>query len=247
MMISRPSESTHWYTKKGEPAYSVKAKDGSFRPATLRDAKKMGLLPSVTTIIKAAANPGLEAWKLNQMMLAAMTLPRAPDESEESFVHRVQTDSKEHARKAAQRGTEIHTDIEKSFSGHRPKYPKVNEAVKEVFGDLQWSPEKSFSSDLGFGGKVDLHSSDGQGVVIDFKTKEFTQESLGKVSIFDEHSMQLAAYREGLNLPNAQCAIVFVSTIEDLVVVKTLEEEQIVRGWDMFAHLTRYWYAKTQL
>ena len=42
------------------------------------------------------------------MMLACMTLPRASDESEESYIERVKHDSKEHARKAAERGTAIH-------------------------------------------------------------------------------------------------------------------------------------------
>ena len=82
MIAARPSESNHWYAKDGTPMYTVPAKSGEPRATTLRDAKKMGLLPSVTTIMKSAASPGLEAWKLNQMMLAALTLPRV-DRSEE--------------------------------------------------------------------------------------------------------------------------------------------------------------------
>ena len=54
--------------------YTVPAKNGEPRATTLRDAKKMGLLPSVTTIMKAAASPGLEQWKMNQMMLAALRI-----------------------------------------------------------------------------------------------------------------------------------------------------------------------------
>ena len=118
MIAERPQESTHWYAKDGSPAYTVMAKNGEQRSTTLRDAKKMGLLPSVTTIMKAAASPGLEAWKINQMMLAALTLPRGEGEGEESFIKRIQADSKEHARKAAERGTQVHTAIEQFFDGH---------------------------------------------------------------------------------------------------------------------------------
>jgi hypothetical protein len=253
-MIVRASESQHWYTKSGEPMYSVANKEGHKRPTTLRDARKLGLVPSVTTIIKCAASPGLEAWKLQQMMLAALTLPRAPEETEESFISRIQTDSKEQAKMAAERGSEVHAALE-SFFETRHVTSKFSDAVLgtegeivKIFGDLEWSTEKSFGHPLGFGGKVDLHSSDGNGVVIDFKTKEFTSDQVEKVQGYDEHLMQLAAYRVGLDLPNARCANVFVSVTEPgLVVVREWSQEDLERGWLMFESLLNYWYAKSGL
>jgi hypothetical protein len=74
-LMTHAAESLHWYDRDGKPAYTVKAKDGSDRPATLRDARKLNLVPSVTTIIRCAAAPGLELWKANQLMMAALTLP----------------------------------------------------------------------------------------------------------------------------------------------------------------------------
>ncbi len=256
MIVERPQESTHWYAKDGAPTYTVIAKNGEKRPTTLRDAKKMGLLPSVTTVMKAAASPGLEAWKMNQMMLAALTLPRAEGEGEESFIKRIQNDSREHAKMAAERGTAVHTAIERFYEGHieaesLPYLEAVYKAVLAAFGDLDWAVEKSFadtSSPFGFAGKIDMHSKDGGGVVIDFKTKEFTSESLEKVTGFDENVMQLAAYRTGLALPNARCANVFVSVTEPgLVVVKEWTQEELARGWAMFDALKTFYYAKTQL
>ena len=245
-------EGGHWYAKDGTPAYTVTAKNGEQRSTTLRDAKKMGLLPSVTTIMKAAASPGLEAWKLNQMMLAALTLPRAEGESEESFIKRIQADSKDQARKAAERGTQVHTAIEQFFDGQinandLPYLEPVYKAVNDTFGNLMWAVEKSFATDT-FAGKIDLHSMDGDGVVIDFKTKEFTSDTLEKVAGFDENSMQLAAYRTGLKKPNARCANIFVSVTEPgLVVVKEWTQEELVRGWAMFDALKTFYYAKTNL
>jgi hypothetical protein len=233
--------------------YTVTAKNGEQRSTTLRDAKKMGLLPSVTTIMKAAASPGLEAWKLNQMMLAALTLPRGEGEGEESFIKRIQADSKEHARKAAERGTQVHTAIEQFFDGHinaddLPYLEPVYKAVNDTFGNLVWAVEKSFATESGFAGKVDIHSRDGEGVVADFKTKEFTKDTLEKVAGFDENVMQLAAYRYGLNLPKARCANIFVSVTEPgLVVVKEWTQEELARGWAMFDALKTFYYAKTQL
>jgi hypothetical protein len=246
-------EGGHWYAKDGTPAYTVTAKNGEQRSTTLRDAKKMGLLPSVTTIMKAAASPGLEAWKLNQMMLAALTLPRAEGEGEESFIKRIQADSKDQARKAAERGTQVHTAIEQFFDGQinandLPYLEPVYKAVNDTFGNLMWAVEKSFATESGFAGKIDLHSMDGDGVVVDFKTKEFTSDTLEKVAGFDENVMQLSAYRTGLKKPNARCANVFVSVTEPgLVVVKEWTQEELARGWAMFDALKTFYYAKTQL
>ena len=246
----RASESSHWYTRERAPKYTVEAKNGNLRNTTLADARKMNLVPSVTTIIGCAAKPGLEAWKLNQMMLASMTLPRAPDEPEESYVQRVIKDSREHARAAAQRGTEIHTALENWYEGvmvaNMVDYQLgVGEEVKKIFGEPAWESEKSFACDLGYGGKLELHTDDGDGIVIDFKTKEFTDPE--KVEAFDEHVMQLAAYRLGLNLTKALSANVFVSvTKPGLVVVKEWSEEDLERGEEMFYHLLKYWQAKNK-
>jgi hypothetical protein len=254
MIVARASESLHWYRRDGTPQYTVKAKDGSDRPTTLRDARKMDLVPSVTTIIKCAASPGLEAWKIQQMMLAAMTLPRAADEAEDLYIQRVIADSKEQGRKAAERGTEIHAALESYFetgvltASHGNFQSSVEDAVIRVFGDRHWSTEKAFAHEAGFGGKIDLHTTDNDGVVIDFKTKEFTQDNIEKISGYDENLMQLAAYRVGLNLPRARCANVFVSVTEPgLVKVYEWEPEDLDRGWKMFEALMKYWYAKSNL
>ena len=252
MIATRPSESNHWYAQDGTPMYTVLAKNGEPRATTLRDAKKMGLLPSVTTIMKAAASPGLEAWKLNQMMLAALTLPRMDGENEESFIKRIQADSKEQARQAADRGTAVHAAIERFYDGQieadsLPYLEAVYKAVEKHFGNPRWAVEKSFASN-GFAGKVDMHTLEGDGVVIDFKTKEFTSETMEKVAGFDENVMQLAAYRMGLAIPNARCANVFVSVTEPgLVVVREWTQDELVRGWKMFDSLKNYWYAKSGL
>ena len=68
----------------------------------------MNLAPSVTTIMSVAAKPALENWKIDQALMAALTLPREENESLDDFMKRAKSDSKEQAIQAAQRGTEIH-------------------------------------------------------------------------------------------------------------------------------------------
>src|SRR6056300_705776 len=96
------TESGHWYEKDGTPAYKVPmAKDpNKMRNTTLRDAKKLGLLPSVTTIIKEAAKPGLTNWIINQNIMAALTVPRIAGESDEDFIKRITSDATEQAKQA---------------------------------------------------------------------------------------------------------------------------------------------------
>jgi hypothetical protein len=243
------SESQHWYTRTGEPAYTVKSKDGTERPATLRDAKKLGLVPSVTTIIGCCAKPGLERWKLDQMMHAALTLPRKEGEFESSWIKRVWADSRETARKAAERGTKIHNAIEDAYKDRPTPHEfkaHVDGAVNEVgrtYGPAPIIAEGSFASPLGFGGKVDLHRPYGDRAVIDFKTKEFGEAD--DLKTWDEHSMQLAAYRHGLNIPQARCAIVYVSvTNPGLTRLIEIKEPDLQLGWKMFYSLLHYWQAK---
>jgi hypothetical protein len=195
----------------------------------------------------------LELWKQQQVLLAALTLPRNPDEPEKEWLDRVMQDSREQGRKAAEKGTAIHAAIQGHYEGKAPDpdyFEYVKSAVTEVdtyFTGRKWVAEASFSHPLGFGGKTDLFT---QGIVIDFKTKEFyddTKNDDTKKLAWDEHAIQLAAYREGLGMPDAICANVFVSTVKpSLAVCHVWEEEDIQNGWKMFESLLSYWQAKNK-
>ena len=116
MIITQESSSQHWYTKDGEPSYTRLTKEGKVRNTTLRDAKKEGLLPSVTTIISSLAKPGLERWKQEQVLLASLTLPRLENEPEEDWLKRVIEDSRSTGKDAMDRGTQIHNILEAYFN-----------------------------------------------------------------------------------------------------------------------------------
>jgi hypothetical protein len=245
---ARAAESTHWYTRTGDPMYTVPSKrDGSQRPTTLRDARERNLVPSVTTILNIAAKPGLNVWLQEQAILAALTLPRYENELESVWLKRVVQDSKSQAREAADLGTEIHTAVQGFYEGKRASAFPIHvqtctKAIEGRYGARNWVAERAFAHEMGFGGKVDLHS---EGIVIDIKTKDFSDPS--KVVPYDEHLMQLAAYRVGLGMPEARCANVFISrTNPDLAVVTEWAEEDLQRGWKMFTALLSFWQYKTQ-
>ena len=245
----RAAESTHWYTREGEPMYTVTAKNGNQRPTTLRDARAMDLVPSVTTILNIASKPALELWKQRQLLLAALTLPRNEDEAEGDYLDRIIRDSKEEGKAAADKGTEIHAAIQSfyedkpyDFRGH---VAATDYEITQEFGAQLWIPERSFSHELGYGGKVDLHCTGNDGIVLDIKTKEFFDKD--KVDAFDDHLMQLSAYRVGLGLPNARCANVFVSrSVPGLVKIIEWTERDLQRGFRMFCHLLNFWQERNQ-
>lgn len=244
----RASEGGHWYHRDGTPCYEVPAKDGSPRACTLRDARKMGLYPGITTIIRCAAAPGLEIWKQKQVLLAALTLPTVAGETTEALLERVMSDSQEEGRKARDRGTEIHAAIQGHYEGLPPNtefWPYVqgvSEAIKANFGEWDWVPEKACAHPLGYGTKADL--SVYPGTVLDFKGSEFTEAEAPALKTWDEHAMQLAATREALLMPGATCAIVYVSrNVPGLCRIIHIDEPELQRGWDMFRGLLNYWKA----
>jgi hypothetical protein len=240
------SESGHWYLPDGSPAYRIVGKNGKERNSTVKDAREHGLLPSVTTIIGCASKPALDVWKQQQAILSALTLPRLEGESEEDWLSRVVTDSKEHAKQAAERGTQIHGVIEAFYEGiyitELPPYVRaVENAINEHFGSQLWISEKSFAYG-GFGGKCDLVAK--SGFVVDFKT---TEKDLDKLDYFFDHQMQLSAYRQGFEMPKARCAIVYVNALQNKAKLVEIPEDDLRIGWECFTHLLAFYRAKNKL
>ena len=246
----RASESQHWYTRDGVPRYTVIGKNGKERNTTLRDARTENLVPSVTTILNVAAKPALTAWLMNQVLMAALTLPKLTEESDDDYCKRVMQDSKEQGKAAANEGTDIHAAIQGYYEGqvvraHEQSVQGCVDRLQGHFGNKPWIAERSFGHELGFGGKCDLFTNVGDGIVVDVKSKEFSDPA--KVDAYDEHLMQLAAYRVGLGVPKARCANVFVSrSVPGLAVVKEWDAADIDRGWLMFVHLLTFWQLKNQ-
>lgn len=244
-------ESTHWYDRDGAPRYEVLDAKGQPRAATLRDARKFGWYPGVTSIIKCASAPGLERWKLEQTMLAALTLPRGEGENDESFCSRVMADSGEQARKARERGTEIHAAIQGHYEGKPPDPDMLEhvhgvvEAIRQNFGEHKWISEKACAHHLGYGTKADLHCH--EPIVLDFKGADFTAKDITTLKTWDEHAMQLAATREALALRSAECAIVYVSrAVPGLCRVIRIDEAEVQRGWEMFCALLKFWQSRNR-
>ena len=245
------SETGRFYYSDGRPAYTIVGKNGKERATTLRDAKALGLYVSTTTVIRMAHSHGLERWKNEQMMLAALTLPRNPGETDEAFIARVIEDSQTTTRAAADRGTLVHGAIERwLLSGGKEAQGDAQSLVDETYKAcldvgidlLNGDPERSFAHNYGYAGKIDWSSS---AAVVDFKTKGVVDK---RTKAYDEHLMQLAAYDKGLGGEPRRLLNVFIGCDNNVVRVHEWKPEDTERGFGMFMclldfykHRNNYW------
>jgi hypothetical protein len=246
------SENCHWYDRAGTPVYEVfRAKGDGMRPTTITDARKLDLLPSVTNILNVAAKPGLQKWKLQQMLHAALTLPRIKGETDDAFAERVIADSEEQSRKSAEKGTQLHAAIESELK-HGETDSAWQDHVDEVFKTcsqygidlLGGNVEHSFASPLGYGGKIDFHTDDP--LILDFKTKSKIEN--GKQLAWPEHIMQLAAYGFGTfnkpyvpGEPGFRALNVFIGVADRQVRVVEYSWEDIYEAFQQFLCLLQFW------
>ena len=265
------SESGHWYKENGEPCYEVpyaasnKAKAGQLRGTTLRDAKKMDLVPSITTVGYILNSQALNKWMQDQIYLAAATTPHKRESiSADEWVKLVKEDAEAQRIKAAELGTFKHGLLEKSLrlgqvvpdisSQDHKQVLRVIEILKANFGisfqDIE--PEKSFASPIGVGGKMDLPAL-GKNFLGDYKTTEFHvfdgktyKGNKSQKLWWPNHLYQLCGYAMGNGLGvDARLVNIFSSTKPDCTDVSwyewTLEEKQ--HGFQVVKLMIQLWYS----
>jgi hypothetical protein len=238
----------HWYARDGKPSYEIESKGGSLRAVTLRDARTLGLVPSVTTVLNVIDKPALTSWKVDQGILAALTLPKIEGEDDKAYLARIKSDSGQQVKDAADEGTRIHDAIEQAYKGrpvpdrYRPHVDAVQAELARLFpGVTDWVAEASFGSPFGYGGKVDLHSPS-TGITVDHKGKDgdFTD---GKKLAYDQN-YQLAPYQVGLGFQHGPAANIFVSrTHPGKVASHVWTTDDMAHGWQVFHAALQLWKA----
>ena len=255
-----PKESGHWYKKDGSPCYEVPYADSNkgMRATTLRDAKKLDLVPGFSTIKNQLKNPGLDQWIKNQVLMSAYTCPLSrQDVSAEEWLARVQADAKEQGLKAREKGTEIHAVMESGLQSrlvpeeYLNRFYGILKALKgyEVNPKEDLEVEKSFASstykDYWYGGKTDIMSRS-KSLIADIKTTEFliVDGKPNKKLYYPEHILQLSAYGHGVGLMNPMPINIYVSTISDDVYCYEWSKEAYMKAWIEFELLTELWWVK---
>ena len=244
----------HWYDREGNPQHFMPSKNGKLRASTLRDARKNGWMPSVTSVLDILAKPGLDQWKINKAVSSAMNLQRYAEETDTEYSKRILINSRKETEVAAQRGTRIHGMLERAFK--QEEEPKGDDeaifnSVKSLLdincGEQEWKSEVTFSEPkLGYGGMVDLISDEW---AIDFKTKEFGVDH--KQLAYDSMAYQLMAYAvtgvEKSYLDTGEATVrrmanIFISATDPgLTVFHEWSKENFERYWEIFSSSLTLW------
>ena len=242
---------SHWYSADGKPQHFIRKNNGDMRDSTLRDARKFNWLPSVTGILDTLDKPGLERWKQNQVLLAALTLPKVKGEDLDTFSKRVMRDAFVASREARDRGSVIHAALEYYFGGGGNKPAgeigeMAWEACQLIWGFIDDSTSALITEAVcignGYGGMVDLHNDN---FCIDYKTKDIKDSDWDKYQsgtnpafAYPEHCMQLSAYDKALGGKGRRLINVFVDrNIAGRVVIYEWKENM----YDRFELLVKYW------
>lgn len=198
----RSPEGGHWYYPDGTPCYEIAKKDGSgMRSTTLADARKLNLLPSVTTILKILHKEGLVNWRIEQSCLAVLTTPRPAEEPLDAFVERVlKTERVQDQEMEAARnlGTDMHNGLEALFAGEQISdelRPWIEPAYQFLKGFREWKEILTETILVGSGcaGKADfIGTEDAVDWIVDFKTTKKVPDP--KKGSWQEHQLQLSAY-----------------------------------------------------
>lgn len=213
-------DAAHWYQRDGQPLHTVLSGKGEPRPTTLRDARKLDLLPSVTNILGVIAKPELTAWLQEQAVMAALTLPRIAGETEDAFAKRVVEDSMTTRDGAADFGTAFHHGAE-----HIAKTLEVDPADllsawlnryrdwwQENVVTCRWTEQRVVSNQFGYAGTADLlieHKVHGL-CLVDLKTMKINPKY--KMKPYSTWAYQLAAYRKALGI-EARCINLIINSV----------------------------------
>lgn len=245
----------HFYGRDGSSQHTIIGKNGKERTTSIKDARELGFVPSVTTVMDIMSKPALAIWIQNQITEAAWNDSQANYFDQKAYRAGLILQSKQIGEKAAKRGNEIHDAMENYFKNPDSETNVVRELdyiepairiIHETFPDYTWHAEDSFCHVSGFGGRVDLWGVDTNKnyVIIDFKTKDKTD--LKDMVQYDEHRIQLAAYQKGLLLPdNTKRFNLFISVNEQTPgLCKLVECTEFERYWNWFEALHRVWCIK---
>ena len=245
--LVQTDQAGHWYTQEGESAHVVIGKNGNERNTTVADARKMGLLPSVTSVLGIMDKPQLTAWKIEQAIMSSLTLPKEDGETLEEYAKRVVKDSKQSTTKAAEHGTKMHECMENILLGRAvsrdeelaPYIKTFTKWAKENVEKTYWCERALVGA--GYAGRCDAYvrlSGIGD-AIIDLKNRKVNPKY---DPFYDTDCAQLWAYRIASENPRAACvSVVLASNDPDKLVTHQWSEEELYESGIAFSAMLKVW------
>lgn len=254
VLIRPRTEGTHWYTANGEPVHTRPNKDGQGEHSTnLVDARKLRLFPSVTNVLGILGKPGLEKWKVKQILLAMMRWPKKDDEATEPYFDRVIDEAFKQVDDAQDTGKGMHASMMAALQGrsideqYRPYVDKVFAFFDREGIECQTSEQTIVNHEFGFAGTMDFGGMmRDMPLVLDWKTRKTLP---GKPIIsYEVQPMQVASYgatywamrwNEGVLGGN----IYISSTEPGRIELIPYSVERMRMEWESFKHCCAIWQA----
>lgn len=229
--IKHISETAHWYTLDGQPAYD----------ADLRRARKESLFPSVTSYTRILAKTSIENWRINKYLGLAALTPRNPGEADHDWIMRVSALAQIECAKPAERGTALHKMIEEYLTDRRePEDPAGKQACAEITAWLAANC-KSVKSEItvvnakeGVAGRIDLLLD--EAVIADIKTSANPPSRP-----WPEWGLQLAGYYLAASLPPVHAFSLCVHAETGALTVHEWPKEKIVSAAETFRSIMHTW------
>lgn len=250
---------SHWYDHSGKPVFTIIGANGKERPTTLRDARKLNLVPSVTTVIKAVlAAPQLENWIQGQLLDVAYAMPPINDELPDDWKRAVKDKAAEAGKARMEFGTLVHDALEKSLKGEELTVLDVvtpsgeTHSIHEFIGpvielirDNGWrilECEKSLVGD-GYAGTSDIiYIGDEEYGIIDFKTTKDATNPFIPPTYPAQIALYHVAEHGGID-DKAAGYNVFISTESNIGAVKAVryDAERLRKEYEFGMGLVKIW------
>jgi hypothetical protein len=231
---------SHWYNKTGEAVFEVPKVKGGMRKTTIADARKMGLYPSVTTVLGILDKPQLMDWKLEQVALAAFNSPANGSEPFEVYHQHLLTKAFEQVSDAADLGTAIHAALEAHFKG-APIEAGMDTYVEPVARLIEREgiaftehELRLVNAQIGYAGTTDaVITRNGQTGILDFKSRK-TKPGVA-CTPWETEPLQIAAY--------GVAKFGQIPKIGANVYISTTEKGRVEIWWHNYEDLTEAWKA----
>lgn len=221
-----------------------------------KDARELGLLPSVTSVLKLLRKPALEEWLIRTAVAAVVTAPDVPGEGIDAKITRVldaERQQDEEAANAASLGSDIHAALELCFKNKAQDtpvelWPWISQAMTAIEKYGKVHAVETILIGNGYGGLCDLIlEAPDCWWLFDHKTTR----KLPTKGAYVEARLQLAAYAAAFHgrltplgaakpIHTANC---YISTTEQgkFVICEHDPDWQKVYN-SAFAPLLQYWH-----
>lgn len=253
--VSKHEESSHWYHRDGRACHQVPYADpkreGEMKNTTVKEGRKMGLLPSVTNVISLLAKPQLVAWQVDQAVQAAWSLRADPvtDAGYKAWGSKVVEESKAIVKEAALFGTRLMDAIDQfTTTGDRSDDPQLKPFLDEFIWWFEQNVETIVWCEKtligqGYAGRADAKwvlKDHGLGI-LDVKTRRPERKGSKSIRTYDEDRLQLSAYHAADSATQTDGAPGFIASllinsqepsVPQLVVYKQEELERYLKTFN---------------